>query len=76
MGWYLRVVETTEQQWKCRWGTHTYDEHATRGAAEAHIRALAAEHQPATIYVTGSTGRSRPWATCQTQPALRGHVAA
>jgi hypothetical protein len=51
MDWYLRVVETTEQLWQCRWGTHTYDEHATWAAAEAHILALAAEHQPATIYV-------------------------
>jgi hypothetical protein len=56
MGWYLRVVETTEQQWQCRWGTHTYDEHATWAVAEAHIWALAAEHLPATIYVHGLDG--------------------
>jgi hypothetical protein len=51
VGWYLRVVETAEQLWQCRWGRETYDEHATRAAAETHIRALAAEHQPATIFV-------------------------
>ena len=33
----LRVVETTEQQWQCRWGMHTYDEHATRATGEIGV---------------------------------------
>jgi hypothetical protein len=51
VSWYLRVVETAEQRWQCRWGSHIYDEHATRAGAESHISSLAAEQQPATIFV-------------------------
>jgi len=51
MAWFLRVIETGDHQWQCRWGAHTYDEHATRAAAEAHIQVLAAEHRSVRIFV-------------------------
>jgi hypothetical protein len=51
MAWFLRVIETGADQWQCRWGAHTYDEHATRAAAEAHIQVLAAGHRSVRIFV-------------------------
>jgi Uncharacterized protein conserved in bacteria (DUF2188) len=51
VSWFLRVVEMGENQWQCRWGEQTYDEHTTMMAALAHLRVLAREHQPATLFV-------------------------
>jgi hypothetical protein len=51
VSWFLRVVETGENQWQCRWGEETYDQHTTVTAALTHIRCLAEEIQPATLFV-------------------------
>ena len=51
VNWFLRVVEIPEQRWQCRWGGDVFDEHSTLQDALDHIEVLAAEHQPARIFV-------------------------
>ena len=51
VSWFLRVVEIPEQRWQCRWGGDVFDEHSTLQDALDHIEVLAAEHQPARIFV-------------------------
>ena len=51
MSWHFRVVEVGHDQWQCRWGAETYDEHQTMTDALAHVRLIAAEHGPSTFFV-------------------------
>lgn len=55
----MRVIETGDHQWQCRWGAQTYDEHATLPEAEEHIQVLAAEHRSVTIFVHRLDGSVR-----------------
>jgi hypothetical protein len=51
VSWHLRVVQTAEQRWECRFGEQVFDEHVTLEAGLNHTRVLAADYQPARIFV-------------------------
>ena len=51
MSWFVRAVELGGGRWSCRFGRTEIDTHDDVCAAVAHIRALAAEHQPAELMV-------------------------
>ena len=49
MAWYLRVVELSDGAWACRHGREQFDTHNRLEDAVTHLRALAAERQPAEL---------------------------
>jgi hypothetical protein len=56
MSWHFRVVEVGDNQWQCRWGATTYDEHETLTDALAHVSVIADEHGPTTFFVHRRSG--------------------
>lgn len=48
---FFHIVEEDDGRWACRHGRHTYDTHDTLEQAREHIRTLAAENRPASIFV-------------------------
>jgi hypothetical protein len=57
MAWFLRVVEQPSGSWTCRLGLQDFDDHPDRVAALEHIHQLAAEHEPAEVFVHYVDGR-------------------
>lgn len=50
MAWSLRVTEKTTGRWACRFGLIEFDEHDHVNDALTHIRDLAPDHRPASLY--------------------------
>jgi hypothetical protein len=50
MALYFHIVELADGTWACRHGLQQYDQHQTREQARRHIRCLASQHRPASIY--------------------------
>jgi hypothetical protein len=53
------VIELDDGRWACRQGTEEFDRHGEIGDAVAHIRAVAAQHLPAELFVHGLDGSVR-----------------
>ncbi len=51
MGWFFRAVELIDGQWACRRGLEQYDAHLRLDGAIEHLRSLAADAQPAELFV-------------------------
>jgi hypothetical protein len=51
MALFFHVVEQDDGRWACRHGRHEYDTHDTLEQATEHIRVLAYESRPASIFV-------------------------
>lgn len=51
MGLFFHIVELDDGRWACRHGRHDYDTHDTFTQAKEHIRTLAFENRPASIFV-------------------------
>lgn len=51
MAWFFRVIEGDDGSWGCRRGGTDYDSHAALGAAIEHIKIIAADEQPAELFV-------------------------
>ncbi|HZC53011.1 MAG TPA: hypothetical protein VE441_10985 [Mycobacterium sp.] len=50
MALYFHIVELDNGRWACRHGNHEYDQHETLEQASGHIRLLATEQRPASIF--------------------------
>ena len=59
MAWFLRAIELPEGRWACRWSEVEYDRHNTVEEAVEHLRTLAAEIGPATLFVHHLSGTVR-----------------
>lgn len=51
MALFFHVVEQDDGRWACRHGRQEYDTHDTLEQATEHIRTLAFENRPASIFV-------------------------
>jgi len=51
VAWFFRVVELDDGRWACRHGEQEYDTHTAVEPAIAHIKALAADHRPAELFL-------------------------
>jgi len=49
--WFLRAIEQDDGRWACRHGSHQFDTHGELRAAIIHLRELAKEFDPSTLFV-------------------------
>ena len=51
MAWFFRAVEQSDGSWLCRRGLDVFDTHPSLELAIEHLGELAADAQPAQLYV-------------------------
>lgn len=59
MALFFHIVEQDDGQWACRHGHEEYDTHDSLDEALDHIRTLAYENRPASIFVHRRDGTNQ-----------------